>query len=156
MKFLFMILLVLPTIFPENKKIISDKESDIRERLAGTWVGVEDGLESDEMQKEEIYIYFDKEGYVTFSSSHDDEVVGGKLFEMDGEMFTMFYRVDESTSIMALEVYMEHIETGIQVTSMTGVFEFLSETSMNLCLDFGEDDVDLSLEDEDCMIFTKR
>ena len=80
-------------------------------------------------------LIFDAEGYAAFKSG--DEVLGGKVFEMNGEQGSMTYIVDQETDPVQIDLVLTKIKTG-ESKKVLAIAKPIDDDSFDFALTFSD------------------
>lgn len=97
------------------------------EQFIGKWVAEDKG--------EIGYINFDKDGYASFEIN--GQILGGRVFEFNGEKGSMTYVIDDTKTPIAVDFIVTKLESGEKKT-LHCIAKFIDENTMEFALGFDD------------------
>ncbi|AGC77672.1 uncharacterized protein (TIGR03067 family) [Nonlabens dokdonensis] len=97
-----------------------------QEKLVGKWKGQDKG--------DIGYLILTEDGYATFQL--EDQVFGGKSFEMRGVTSKMTYEIDRSQYPNAIDFIITNTDNNKELGRMYGIIQMLSEDELQMAMNF--------------------
>ena len=97
-----------------------------QERIVGKWKGEDKG--------ETGFLTLTEDGFATFQLN--DQVLGGKSFEMRGMTVQMTYEVDRSQYPIAMDFVISTTSGDEEIGRMLGIIEMLGKDELHLAMNF--------------------
>ena len=111
----------------------------------GLWTGEDKG--------DVGFINFDTAGYAFFVV--DEDTLGGRSFDMGGQLGYMKYTVDYSKTPHWIDFIMYTLDYDMEVGRILGIFEYDETGRMMLCLDFDSPARPGSFEEEGTIVLSR-